>query len=166
MAHSSGASRLALVHRTAQPGGGEEGAVAGAAAAGGGAVWAACRALLDLGPCWAWLAPMEPKTRMATRMASVAEIFTVTAPEKAFEEGARLESKSSHGVKSWSFLGRTMVGRPLSTFFEHPRSDDVATFLRIESLHALVVSGTGPAHITAQIAIENFSPNPQPARSA
>src|SRR5665213_3844249 len=77
IAHSSGASRLALVHRTSQPDGGEAGAAVGAASTVGTVVGAARGAFFDLGACWAWLAPMEPKARMAARTASFAETFTV-----------------------------------------------------------------------------------------
>jgi hypothetical protein len=89
MAHSSGASRLALVHRTAQPGGGE--ASAGAASAWGvadGGVVCAVRggALLDLGGCWARLKPIDPNATMAMTTASLAEILNERLPEKFFRD--------------------------------------------------------------------------------
>src|SRR5277367_2447624 len=67
IAHSRGASRLALEHRTAQPDWVAAAAAAGVASAG--VVWAACGAFLDLAACWAWLAPIEPKAKMAARTA-------------------------------------------------------------------------------------------------
>src|SRR6266436_9372892 len=70
IAHSSGASRLALVHRATQPG--AAGAFAGAASAWG-VGCAACAArggdlalAVSLGPCWAWLRPSDPNATAAT----------------------------------------------------------------------------------------------------
>src|SRR5579863_4240597 len=75
IAHSSGASRLALLQRAAQPGGG--GVFAGADSACGAAVGAGCGAALDLGACWAW--PGETKAARITTARNV-EIFTEPAP--------------------------------------------------------------------------------------
>src|SRR5882757_8290744 len=85
MAHSSGASRLALPQRAAQPGGGGvlAGAAplsAGAAAGGAGLFGAVCADLggaLDFGGgCCAPAGPAKPETTKAVRrMASFAEFF-------------------------------------------------------------------------------------------
>src|SRR5712691_9996996 len=84
IAHSSGASRLALVHRATQPG--AAGPFAGAASAEGAgeagcAVCAACGGLLALGACWAWLRPSDPNATAATTR-RCAEIFTEPAPKE------------------------------------------------------------------------------------
>jgi hypothetical protein len=78
IAHSSGAARLALVHRAFQPG----------CAAGAGSAWGAAGvagvavcaggAAFDFG--WAWLSPIDPTARMAAQIAVLIEIFTEAAP--------------------------------------------------------------------------------------
>src|SRR5438270_5508107 len=80
MAHSSGASRLALPQRAVQPGGGGALAAfalsAGAAAGDVGAVCADLGGALDFAGCCAPTDPVRPETASAAmRMASFAEFF-------------------------------------------------------------------------------------------
>src|SRR4051812_23958057 len=80
MAHSSGASRLALPQRATHPGGGGVLAAfalsAGAGAGGGGAVCADLGGALDFAGCCAPAGPGKPETASAAmRMASFAEVF-------------------------------------------------------------------------------------------
>jgi hypothetical protein len=83
MAHSSGASRLALPQRAAQPGGGGVLAAAaplplsaGAAAGGVGAVCADLGGALDFAGCCAPMGPARAVTASAVmRIAGVAEFF-------------------------------------------------------------------------------------------
>src|ERR1700692_3385003 len=79
IAHSSGASRLALVQRAIQPGCGAAPAAGVSAGDPGGAslLCAACGADLDLGAAWAW--PDDPRAARATTTASLAKIFTEPA---------------------------------------------------------------------------------------
>src|SRR4051812_3807106 len=78
MAHSSGASRLALPQRALQPGGGEVLAAfaLSAGAGGGGAVCADLGGALDFAGCCAPAGPAKPETASAAmRMASFVEFF-------------------------------------------------------------------------------------------
>src|SRR4051794_11935489 len=92
MAHSSGASRLALPQRATQPGGGgvlvadapfalSAGAAAGGLLAG---VCADFAGALDLAGCWEWATPIKSEAAIAaTIIASFAEFFTVAPPKSS-----------------------------------------------------------------------------------
>src|SRR3954470_4205822 len=100
MAHSSGASRLALPQRATQPGGGGVLAVAAplplsAGAAAGGLLAGVCADLagaLDLAGCWELATPTKPEAAIvATIIASFAEFFTVASPKRSTSRMCRHE---------------------------------------------------------------------------
>src|ERR1700742_1640090 len=82
IAHSSGASRLGLLHRAAQPAWGGVGVVEGA---GAGAAWLCAGPLAlgaSLGVCWATEVPAAAIAATAIIIASFAN-FTDRSPESA-----------------------------------------------------------------------------------
>jgi hypothetical protein len=80
IAHSSGAPRLALLHRATQPGGAGVFAPSAAAAAGAGVACAPGAALLLALGAWAWLWPHKPDIAAAA-IANLTRIFTEPAPK-------------------------------------------------------------------------------------
>src|SRR5688500_6063679 len=80
IAHSSGAVRLALVHRAFQPGCAAGAGSAWGAAGVAGVAAAAVGAAFDFWACWAWLTPIDPTVRMAMQIVVLMKIFTERAP--------------------------------------------------------------------------------------
>src|SRR3984893_18540953 len=171
MAHSSAASRLALVHRATQPG--AAGAFAGAASANGaaGAGCVACAArggVLALGVCWAWLGPSDPNAT-ATTIATCAEIFIDPAPKRTNLRMCRyaFKVKSLGGLLDRTLLVRVRfmigfvrsspagkgIGKPVEIEIHHRRieqcqrlADDQAADHRIAERLADFRAGAGAEH--------------------